>query len=479
MSDGLRAQVLRALKWSASLKLVSQLITWGMTFIVIRLLEPADYGLMAIATIAIAFAMLVNELGVGPAIIQTPEIDDRLLRQAFGILIAMNGILCAGLWLVAPLLAEFFEEPSVTEILRVLCLQFVFVSFTVIPESLLIRNLDFKRKSIVELITNITGGTATLVLALNGFGVWSLVLGNLIFVALRGVAMNVANPFFRLPLFSLSGARGLLTFGGLITIDRLLWFFYSRADVFIVGKILGTELLGIYSVAMQIASLPMQKLNGIINEIAFPAFSKVQHDAEQIRNYLSKAIRLLSLFAFPVFLGISSVSTEFVSIVLGEQWAMAALPLAVLSCIMPLRMISNVITSTLQGIGRVGVSVGNLVIASIIIPLAIAIGTRWSLVGVSMAWLMAFPLVTAIEIVRARRFTGIGVGDFISLIWRPLLNSLVMWLAVAAFAAVVGDRLPELLQMIAMVLVGAVTYLAMLWFLDRRSLDEALSLARS
>jgi len=472
----MRSRVLLALRWSAGLRLVSQVATWAMTLIVIRLLSPSDYGLMALASIVLAFLLMINELGVGPALVQKKSLDDADLRQAFGIALISNLLLLAIVWFTAPLVAMFFEEPKLESIIRTLSIQFVLIPLAVVPEAMLMRNLDLKKKSIVNLVANVAGGVATLAFAIGGHGVWSLVWGSLVLMALRSLGFLAAAPYFMLPQFSFSKAKGLLSFGALITADRLLWFVYSRADVILIGKVLGTEALGIYSVAMQIASLPLQKVNSVLNEVAFPAFAMIQHDPDRVRAYLQKATRMVSFLAFPVFMGISSVAPAFVHVVLGEQWAASALPLATLACIMPLRMISNIVTSTLQGIGRVGISVGNLLYASVIIPVAIYIGSQYGLIGVCIAWLTAFPLVTIIEIVRSKPYVHMGIGDFLQIFSRPLLGSAIMWGCVYLLTRVDVEFSGTIPGLALLVTTGAMVYFAFSYSFNRENLRELIAL---
>jgi len=472
----MRSRVLLALRWSAGLRIVSQVATWAMTLIVVRLLSPSDYGLMALATIVLSFFLMINELGIGPAVVQKEHLDDTDLRQAFGIALITNLLLLAIVWFSSPIVAAFFEEPQLVSIIRTLSIQFALVPLAVIPEAMLLRELELKKKSIVNLVANVTGGMATLVFAIAGHGVWSLVWGSLILMSLRSFGFLAVSPYLVVPQFSLSKAKDLLSFGALITVDRLLWFVYSRADVIVIGKVLGTEVLGIYSVAMQIASLPLQKVNSVLNEVAFPAFAMIQHDPDRVRSYLRKTIRMVSFLAFPIFIGISSVAPSFVHVVLGDQWTASILPIATLACIMPLRMISNIVTSTLQGIGRVGVSVGNLLYASLIIPGAIYIGSQYGLIGVCLAWLVAFPLVAIIEIIRSKPFIHMGIGDFLQVFSRPLFGSVIMWGCVYALTGVnveFSETIPGLLIIVAS---GAMVYFVFSYYFNRQELHEVVAL---
>ena len=222
----MRSRVLLALRWSAGLRIVSQVATWTMTLIVVRLLSPSDYGLMALASIVLAFLLMINELGIGPALVQKESLDDDDLRQAFGIALISNLLLLVIVWFGSPLVAAFFEEPKLVSIIRTLSIQLVLVPLAVVPEAMLMRNLDLKKKSIVNLVANVAGGATTLAFAIGGHGVWSLVWGSLLLMALRSFGFLAAAPYLALPRFSFSKAKGLLSFGALITADRLLWFLY-------------------------------------------------------------------------------------------------------------------------------------------------------------------------------------------------------------------------------------------------------------
>ena len=227
---------------------------------------------------------------------------------------------------------------------------------------------------------------------------------------------------------------------------------------------------------MQIASLPLQKVNSVLNEVAFPAFAMIQHDPGRVRSYLQKATRMVSFFAFPVFIGISSVAPSFVHVVLGEQWAASVLPMATLACIMPLRMISNIVTSTLQGIGRVGISVGNLLYASVIIPVAIYIGSQYGMIGVCIAWLTAFPLVTIIEIVRSKPYVHMGIGDFLQIFSRPLLGSAIMWGCVYLLTGVVAEFSKTIPGLALLATSGALVYFVFSYYFNRENLRELIAL---
>jgi O-antigen/teichoic acid export membrane protein len=475
-----RARVLHALGWATGPKLLGQLVSWAITLVVVRLLAPGDYGLMAMATVFIAFLTLLNELGLGAALVQTARVDDSTLRQVFGVVLAINACFFVAMAATAPLVAAYFEEPRLTAIVRVIALQFVLMAFAIIPQSLLERNLDFKRRSIVDLAASILGALVTLFAALGGAGVWSLVAGSMSTLLARTVGLNVIAPFLQAPSFALRGLRHTLSFGGLVTADRVLWFLYSQSDVFIVGKLLGKEALGVYSVAMLLATLPMEKFSASINQVAFSAFSRIQSERERVTSSLLKSIRLLAIASIPVFAGISAVGPVFAHVALGSQWATIGLPIALISVVTPLRMFNSVALAAAKGLGRPDVSVSNLVVAIVVMPAAFLIGSRWGLNGVSAAWLIAFPLVFFVSLARLGPIVGVGVRAFLAATARPAACGAVMWAAVLLarrrFDAV--GWAPSIAQLALLIALGAAVYFAATLLLNRHGLDEAADLVR-
>ncbi len=299
----LKNKVVTALRWTAGARILAQLVTWAITIVVIRLLSPSDYGLMAMSMAVIALLNLLNEMGMGAAVIQKRALSDSQLRSVFSLILVVNVTLYGVLWLSAKPLAIFFSEDRLIPVIRVLGLQFILMGISIIPQSLLEKALDFKARSVVEFVAALIGSGVTLVLALQEFDVWSLVYGNLARVAVRAIGFNILRPYLKAPTLSLRGIGSIASFGGWVTIERILWYVYTEADIFIIGRALGNDLLGIYSVARHLASLPAQKLNAAITQVSLPAFSAVQGEKEQFARYFIKATRMMSIVAVPVFFG--------------------------------------------------------------------------------------------------------------------------------------------------------------------------------
>lgn len=474
----IRSKVLTALRWTAAARFLGQLFSWTITIVVIRLLSPSDYGLMAMAIAITSFLYLVNSLGLDAVLVQKRDLDEVTRRQVFSIVIVINALFFAALIFSAPLIGKFLNEPRLVPITRVLAIQFIVFIFETLPEAQLEREIEFKKMSLVDLGTMIIGSLTALTLAWAGMEVWALVWGQLATQASRVIGLNIISPCLCWPSLSVRGIRDTIVFGGYATIDRVLWFIFSEADKFIGGKLLGKELLGFYAVANHLASLPINKLAGLVNSVAFPAFSRVQSEPEKVNAYLLKALRVMSILVFPVFLGISSVAPELVTLFLGEKWQRAALPLQILSIVMPIRMLGTLLPPLLWGVGRPDVSATNFLIAAAVMPVAFYIGTNWGPTGLAFAWLLVYPAVFLIFVLRASQVVKLPLADFLSAMARPAIASIGMYGAIMATKVYAFGQIGDVAYLLQLVLVGALVYTALVSSLHRERVREALDLLK-
>lgn len=475
-----RAQALSGFRWTAGVRLASQLITWSITLIVIRLLAPSDYGLLAMATVFVSLLSMFSELGLGAAVVQRTDLDDLLLKRVFGVVLMIHFALAAMLASAAPLIGAFYGEPRVVPVLQVLACQFVFAAFAVIPDAMLQRRMEFRNRSLLDLSAAILTSLTTLGLALGGAGVWSLVAGSLLGQLCKTVGLNWISPFFTRPDFTLSGMRPLLRFGGQITASQVLWTVFSQADMLICAKFLGHEALGFYTVAMHLASLPNQRISGLVNQVAFPAFSSMQHDLQRVGTNMLLGVRILSFAAFPILWGVSSIAPEVVATVLGVKWMPSTVTLQVLALIMPLRMIGNFVQVANQGVGRSDVLLRNAIWAIVIGPLCFLVGVQvGGLLGLSLAWLVVSPLVFLQVTWRGLPSLGLHWIALIRSVWPAALTAALMYVGILLVRRLLSEALPLPVQLVVLIVVGAGVYLGAAWTLNRKGTREVLELGRS
>jgi teichuronic acid exporter len=428
----------------------------------------------------VAFLAMLSELGLGAAVVQRTEVDERLLRQVFGVILVIHFSLALLLAFSAPLIAAFYGEPRVIPVIRVLSLQFVFAAFAVLPDAQLQRQMEFRNRSLLDLTGAIVGSITTLALALKGAGVWALVSGSILSQLWKTIGINRLSPFLHRPDFSMKGVKTLLRFGGHLTAAQVGWVFFSQVDVLIGARLLGKEVLGFYSVAMHLASLPSQKVSGLVNQVAFPTFARMQDDLQKVGENVLLGVRILSFFAFPVLWGMSSIAPEMVQVILGPKWSQAAVPMQLIALIIPLRMITNFVQTAIQGIGRSDIVLRNVLWASLIAPPAFFIGTNWwGLLGLSLAWLVVSPVVVAQAMSRGLPTLGLSIGQFVAAMLPAASTSLIMYCAVAITRKVFLDGQGGMLSLSVLIGVGALACCVVSYAFHSKETREVLNMLSS
>jgi O-antigen/teichoic acid export membrane protein len=472
-TDSFQKRIFLSFAWLAGLKYCGQIITWFITIFVIRLLEPRDYGLMAQAYVFIGFLSLISELGFGTVIVQRKKVTLPLLRTAFGFILLSNGLMFVICYIGAPLVSSFYGEPLLRKIIRVLSYSYLIMSFYALPQSLLYRDMNFRLKGTFELSSAVVSAASTLALAYFGFGLWSLVWGNLALHSTLLLCYTFRCKILYLPRFKLNEFSELISIGGYISGSRILWYFYSQADIIIGGKLLSSQVLGIYSIALKLGYMPLEKLIPLINQVALPAYAKVQDSSQTVRNYFVKSIKLVSFVMFPAYFGLLSTASDIIMLLLESKWEHAILPLQLLAIIMPWRAIGSLYAPVLVGIGRADVSFINVVLSALILPAAFFIGARVDEVrGLCLAWIGGYFIAFIIMSYLTSRKIELRILDLIKSIYPSFISSVVMAGVLIGSRYALFPFLNPLQAFGACIFIGVVIYLSVFFVLNKRGLLE-------
>lgn len=468
-----KSKILKGFFWLSVGTSVGQFVSWVSTIIVIRLLLPKDYGLMAMAGSAIALVRTFSELGLSSAIIRAERMTEKEIRQIYGFILASSTLVWIICHLTAPLVASFYMENDLVPIIRAMSINFVLIAFFLVPQSLFIREMNFKSKTAIDLSAQIGSAVVTLVLALIGFGVWALVIGALALNLIKAVMFNTARADRFRPLFNFTGAEKFITYGVTLTGSRVLYSLYNQADMIIVGKFLGQLAVGVYAVALNLASIPAEKVLPLINQLSFTSYSRIQGDMERIRRNLLRTTRLIAFFGFPIFWGMAAVAPEAIPLILGKKWEAAIVPFQLLCIMLPLKSLGPTLASTVIAIGEARVNLINTVVASVILVAAFLIGVRDGIIGVCVAGLIAYPFVFLITTYSNLKVLGLPFRSYLSEIFFPLIASFIMtFLIFLSRHVLVFSPLYLLLVLIAF---GMVSYACMTLTFKK---DEFLEMKR-
>ncbi|MCW5751601.1 MAG: lipopolysaccharide biosynthesis protein [Alphaproteobacteria bacterium] len=471
-------RIRRGVKWLALGKAATQVILWGCTIVTMRLLAPADYGLVALAAVFMSFVALFQELGLRVRLVQLEKLEHDYVRAVYGLSILVNLTLALCLVAAAPLIAAFFGEERLALIVTLLAVQFLFSSIAVIPDAMIRRSLDFRALTLVEMLQSTSGALLTLALAWMGYGVWSLVCGTLLAALVKSLGLIWISPFRALPRLTFKGMRSTLVFGGYVTGQRIVWWLYSRVSTVLLGRVHDAATVGIYSVAATFAYMPLEKLGSIVATATFSGLSRVASDMPVFRAYLTKGVRLLSVTGFPVFYGIAAVIAELTPLVLGEKW-LPIVPVTQLLClVMPLRMLNGPLTESLNALGKPAAAWNNVLIVAVFVIAGVAAGVAWGPIGVAWGWVASMPVAFLVSTARVARHTRIGLGPLI----RPIVPAAMAGGGMLAILYLLRPMLPlpfpSWQGLAATVLLGGLLYIPAILLADRQGARLVLSILR-
>jgi teichuronic acid exporter len=474
----LKQSVVRAVGWTTATRFVGQLAAWAMTLVTIRFLRPQDYGLMAITMTVTGFIASLGSVGIIDAVIQDRSASDQDLRSVFGLVLLLNGGCLVLLCVLAYPAAWFYGQPRLVALLQAASLLFVGTAFQAMPRAMLVKRLDLKTVSRIDLVAAIACGGLVLTLAVVGFGVWSLLAGPILAASLQALGLSLAADYCDWPSFRFGNLTRVARFGGLRTGENILWNIYINSDIFIIGKLLGHDVVGIYYVARNLAAMPVRQFVTTVKPAAFPAFALLQDDRAEAFRHVVKAIRLVAFVCFPVLFGLAAVAPEIVPLVLGRRWSAAAMPVAILAVAMTLQVVGPAIQPFLAGMGEFGASFRNTLFATILFPTAFAIGSHWGLMGVCVAWLVACPIQLANLFHRVSMVAQASIGSLVSPLLAPLAGSLIMYAVVRTFATASPFGGGGWTDLTALVITGMLVYFGFTVIMMRPVVHELVNLAK-
>lgn len=324
-------KVITSLFWKLSQTISTQVISFGLTMILARLLSPSDYGIIGLITIYINISTIFITGGFGNSLIRKKDIDDEDLSSVFYIYLVFSAFFYAVLFFMAPFIARFYGKPILVPILRVLGINLFPGSINSIQQALVARRLMFKMffwRSITALTIS---GAVGLTMAYLGYGVWSLV-GMQCTSAFVGAFVLWFTVKWRPKLvFSMSKARELFSYGYKLLISNLVTTVYNSLYGLIIGKIYDTTTLGYYTRGQQFPTLIMGSVDGTISSIMLPTLSAMQDDKTRLKATMRKAISGSSFLLNPLMIGLAVIAEPLVSVLLGEKW-IPCVPFLQMSC---------------------------------------------------------------------------------------------------------------------------------------------------
>jgi len=351
----LKHKIFGGVVWNSVGLLIDDGLHLVVKLILARLLLPEEFGIIGYAVVFTGIIKVLSDMGMTSALIQRKDEDLKPIDYdtAFWAGIAWGLFLAAIVsFVVAPIATDFFNEPLLLSIIPVLSISFVLKPLTIVHIVNITREMDFKRIVLPRNISNITAAVIAIIMALMGFGVWSLVFQRILtnlFLAVIYTFVSDWRPKIR---FSSHSFRKIFSFGIYTTGTQVLNFLTGNIDYLLIGKMLGARPLGVYSLAYNLTYVVRGQIMSVVNKVFYPVYSKIQDDVITIKRYYFKVIKYNCIVIYPIMVGLILLAEPFVLIGLGEKWSEAVIPLQLMAGAGLVHLLTSSNTILLRGIGK-------------------------------------------------------------------------------------------------------------------------------
>ena len=469
----LKNKVKNSLIWTFSDQVVTQFVFVLFSIFLARILPPSVFGVVGMVTIFTNFAGIFIDMGVGVALIQKKDADNEHFSSVFWLNMAIGILLYLLFFFTAPLLSIFFKEPQITILVRVICLSFIINSMTSVQSNLLVRELKFRQKVIFNWIAIIIGYSVAFYLAYSNYGVWAVVWMTIVTSSVNSILYWFTSDWTPSFVFKKNKIQELSRTGLSVLGDTTVNYWSRNFDNFIIGRFLGSTELGLYNRAYSLMLLPLRNISSVITKVMFPAFSKKQDDIETIKKYYLMIVKYISLLTFPMMIGLSLVSKEFVYLFFGKNWSGMIPLLAILSLVGTMQSISFLNGMIYNALGKSNIAFKVSLLVNLVLIIAFSIGVNFGIIGMAWSYLIASILLFYPTYNTAIKQLGLNWLEVFVAIKSSILVSLGMGLVLLSLNYFVDFSI--LYGFIIKVLTAIVVYTSLLFFLENELLKMGLS----
>jgi O-antigen/teichoic acid export membrane protein len=407
-SSDLRRRAVGGFLWLSMGNASRAVLKLAVLAVLARLLLPAEFGLVAAAGVVVWFSMVFSTLGVGPALVQRPNLTPVDVSTGFIASIGLGVAVGALVFLLAPEIARLFHLPELAPVLQAMSLVFPLAALGTVSECLAQRELRFRVIAAIELISYAVGyGVAGIALAWLGFGVWALIGAELVKTLVKSLLFLGARPLGVAMRFDIGVLRELMRFGSGYTASGLSIYFASQGDSFVVARFLGAAALGVYSRAYELMMVPAQALGVLLDKILFPVASRVQADPAKLALAYRRSIALTAFVVLPFSAATIVLAPEIVRVLLGPNWLEVVAPLQVLALAMYFRTGYMLAHSVAHAAGAVGQSAWRSALHAVLVVVAALIGREFGITGVAVGVVAAIAVNFALLLQLGVRTTGV------------------------------------------------------------------------
>jgi len=449
----LKQKTVSGLLWS----FIDSFTNLGIHFIVgiilARILTPKEFGLVGILTIFIAISQSLISSGFSQALIRKTDPSQQDYSTVFYFNIVIGFICFLILFLSAHSISRFFSEPELEPLIKVLGISVVIIAFSIIQQTILTKRIDFKLQTKISVTSSLISGIIAIIMALLGFGVWSLVIKTITMYGITSILLWVLNKWKPSLIFSIKSFKELFSFGSKLLVSGLIDTIFQNIYYFIIGKYFSARDLGFYSRADQFRSLPSSNLTAVVQRVSFPVLSSIKEDVIMLKESYQKLIKSTMLICFVLMLGMSATAKPMILALIGEKWEPSVAYLQLLcfaGMFFPLHALN---LNMLQVQGRSDLILRLEIIKKILAIPVIIIGIKWGLKIMILGMIVNNIISYYLNSYWSGRFIGYSFLDQV----KDIMHSFILAASMAVVVYVLGltINLSPLAVFIIQLLTGA------------------------
>jgi len=423
INNNLESNAIVGLRFSAASKIFEIIIILFIAIFMARLLEPKDFGIIAMCSIFTGISALLVDLGTSDAIIrhEADKINNRFLSSIFWLNLLIGIVTASSIVLMSGWISELYGYEIIQSIVTVLSVNIIFSAMVSVPNSIVIRNLDFKKILYQKVIILPISGFIGITMAMNGYGVWSLVAQQIVYVTGGSLFLWYLSKWMPLISFNIQHIKEIFHFSGYLSLSKFVNYFTKKGDLFLIGKYVGSESLGIYSKGYQLTVQIVKSINSVAIKVLYPSISRIKEDKQRLSViFLSASQVMLSLYSVIFLIG-SMYSKEIVYIVLGDKWTAVA-PLIPVFLLLSLFLgVSSISAHFLKVLGHAKLHFKIIFFNSILTIILFIVGLQWGIKGVAIGYLFSIFILFLLLSKNCVGYLTIELTDFFLIFFKNIV----------------------------------------------------------
>lgn len=424
--------------WQAISQIVQPAWEFFVGILLARILSPKEFGIVAMGMILCGLATSLSNLGIPNVIIQKDNLDEVFVRTSQTIAILIGVALYLVLIASSYFMHTIFDEPLAGEVIRIFGVVFVINSVAMVPSALMIREMKFKANALVTISSSLIYGIAALVLAIQGYGLWSLVYAPMLSVAYRCLLLCVVTKYVPKLGWSKESAIHIGIFGGRLTASSILNFAARNVDFLIIGKFLGPTHLGLYKRAYDLAVIPKEKVADSLSSVLLPFLCKIKHDKKWVKSAFIKSNKASALICMPVLFFFALNSTHLITALYGEKWIAAVPAFRIIS-------LGGICYALMAPLGSILIAYGEteiyfklqLIYSSLLVVSAL-VGVQFGILGVAIGAFLSLAIMFLISFYMTSKIIHLSLKEFVASLRLPLEIGLVTAVTTQTFGSLIS-----------------------------------------